>query len=58
VKGRDHFEVLDVHGLMLEWNLEKSGGKVWIGFIWIRIGTIDGRNGNEPAGSIKVREYF
>jgi hypothetical protein len=25
--------------LKLEWILEKYGGKVWTGFIWLRIGT-------------------
>jgi hypothetical protein len=40
LKGRDHSEELDVGGrLILEWFLEKQGGKGWTGFIWLRIGT-------------------
>jgi len=27
---------------MLEWILGKEGGKVWTGFIWLKIGTNDG----------------
>jgi hypothetical protein len=34
---------LDVDGkIILEWVTGKQGGKVWIGFIWIRIGNSDG----------------
>jgi hypothetical protein len=33
-------EDLGVDGMIiLEWLLEKYGGKVWTGFIWFRIGT-------------------
>jgi hypothetical protein len=43
VKGRDHLEEPGVDGrIILEWILRKQGGKVWIGFIWIRIRTSDG----------------
>jgi hypothetical protein len=28
--------------IILEWFLEKKGGYVWTGFIWLRIGTSDG----------------
>jgi hypothetical protein len=26
--------------IILEWMLGKKGGKVWIGFIWLKIGTV------------------
>jgi len=28
--------------IILEWILGKQGGKVWTGFIWLRIGSIGG----------------
>jgi hypothetical protein len=41
LKGKDRLE--DAHGrdgrIILEWILEKQGGKLWIGFIWLKIGT-------------------
>jgi hypothetical protein len=37
--GRDHSENLEVDGnIVIEWILGKQGGKLWIGFIWLRIG--------------------
>jgi hypothetical protein len=40
VKGRDHSEELGVDGkILLAWILGKQGGKVWTGFVWLRIGT-------------------
>jgi hypothetical protein len=40
LKRRDHSEDLVVDGkIILEWILEKYGGKVWIGFTWLRIET-------------------
>jgi hypothetical protein len=43
LKGRDHSEDLGVDGMIiLEWMLEKRGGKLWIGFVWLRTGTSDG----------------
>jgi hypothetical protein len=39
LKGRDHLEDLSIVGKMiLECILRKQCGKVWIGFIWLRIG--------------------
>jgi len=39
-KGRDHLEDLGIDGkVILEWMLGKEGGKLWTGFIWLRIGT-------------------
>jgi hypothetical protein len=37
LKGRDHLEDLGVDDTtILKWILEKSGGKMWIGFIWLQ----------------------
>jgi hypothetical protein len=42
-KERDHWEDQDVGGLtILKWILEKYDGMVWIGLIWLRIGTNGG----------------
>jgi hypothetical protein len=38
LKGRDHSEDLGVNReTILEWILGKYGGKVWSGFIWLRV---------------------
>jgi hypothetical protein len=43
LKGQDHLEDLGIdEKLILEWILKKLGGKVWTGFIWLRIGTSGG----------------
>jgi len=42
LKGRDHSEDLGMNGRILEWILEKFGGNMWTGVIWLRIGTSDG----------------
>jgi hypothetical protein len=43
IKGRDFSEDLEVdERIILEWILGKQGGKVWTGFIWLRIGTSGG----------------
>jgi hypothetical protein len=42
-KGRDHSEDLGVDGRsILKCILGKVGGKVWTGFIWLRIGISGG----------------
>jgi hypothetical protein len=39
-KERDHWEDQDVSGwTILKWILERYDGIVWIGYIWLRIGT-------------------
>jgi hypothetical protein len=40
--------------------LGKKGGRVWIGFMWLKIGTDGGscEHGNKPSGSIKGGEFF
>jgi hypothetical protein len=41
--GRDHLQDTGMSGrVILEWILEKQGGKVWTGFIWLGIGTSGG----------------
>jgi hypothetical protein len=40
--GRDHLEDLSIDGKILELVLWKKGGKMWTGFIWLRIGTSGG----------------
>jgi hypothetical protein len=43
VKGKDHLEDLGVDGkIILVWILSTSGGKVWSGCAWLRIGTSGG----------------
>jgi hypothetical protein len=43
LKRREHSEDLGVDGkITSECILEKYGGKVWTGFIWLRIGTTGG----------------
>jgi hypothetical protein len=42
-KKRDHWEDQDVGGwTILKWILEIYDGMVWIGLIWLRIGTSGG----------------
>jgi hypothetical protein len=43
---------------MSDWILGKQGGKVWAGFISLRIVTSDHENGNEPSGCIKDGELL
>jgi hypothetical protein len=39
-EGKNHSEDLVVDGrILLEWLLEKQGGRVWIRCIWLRIGS-------------------
>jgi len=40
--GRDHSEEVGVDGKILEWILGKYSGKVWSGFICLRIGASGG----------------
>jgi hypothetical protein len=55
-KERDHWEDQDVGGwTILKWILARLDGMIWIGLIWLRIGTSWGscEHGYEPSGSIK-----
>jgi hypothetical protein len=38
-EGRNHWEDLGIDGRTLRWILGKWGLGMWIGFIWLRIGT-------------------
>jgi hypothetical protein len=43
IKGRDYLEDPGIGWrIMLEWILATQGGKLWTGFIWLRIGTSGG----------------
>jgi hypothetical protein len=43
LKGRNHLEELGIDGKRIsDLILGKDGGKVWIGFIWLRIGPSGG----------------
>jgi hypothetical protein len=40
LKGRGQATYLSLDGkIILEWVLRNQGGKMWIGFIWLMIGT-------------------
>jgi hypothetical protein len=42
-KGRDHLEDVGVDcKIILEWILGKYDGRLWTGFIWLRMGTSRG----------------
>jgi hypothetical protein len=60
-KERDHWEHQCVGGLtILKWTLDREDGMVWIGLIWLRIGTSGGllEHGKEHSGSIKCWEIL
>jgi hypothetical protein len=43
LNGRDHVEDLGIDGrIILECIVRKQSGKIWAGFIWLRIGTSGG----------------
>jgi hypothetical protein len=43
VEGKGHWKDLDVgERTILKWIIEKYDGWIWIGFIWLRIGTSGG----------------
>jgi hypothetical protein len=43
LKGRDYLENLGIDGrITSELILEKQGGELWTGFIWLKIGTSGG----------------
>jgi hypothetical protein len=52
VKEKSYFEDLRTGGkTVLKWILEKQIGRVWTGFIWLKIGQVVGSC--EHRGSIK-----
>lgn len=56
-----HLEDLEVSGrIILKWIINKYDGMTFIGYIWLRIETMDGFcwHGNEPLGFIKRREFL
>jgi hypothetical protein len=53
LKGRSYSEDQGIGGRMiLELVLKKQGGKLWTGFIWLRIGTSDGLLGSIKGGDV------
>jgi hypothetical protein len=38
LKERDLLDDLGIDGKILKWIIKKSGGRVWTGYIWVRIG--------------------
>jgi hypothetical protein len=57
-QGKDHLEDMGVNGM----NLQETGGMVWTGLVWIRLGTGCGRAVVSAAmnllGSIKCGEFL
>jgi hypothetical protein len=61
LKERDHSEDLGREGrITLKCILRKYGGRVWNGFVRLRIGTGCGflQHVNDPSGSIKDGEFL
>jgi hypothetical protein len=57
LKGRDHSEDLGVDG-RIDWILEKCGGKVRTGCIWLRLVAVTCEHSNEPSISIIGGEFI
>jgi hypothetical protein len=54
-------EDLNIDGrITLELILGRKVGKIWTGFMWLRIGTSSRpfKHGNEPSGSIRGGEFL
>jgi hypothetical protein len=61
LKGKDHSEELLIDGRIIsKLVLGELGGRVWIGFMWLRIWASDGfcEHGNERSVSIKGGEFL
>jgi len=60
LQGIKHMENLGIDGRILEWILEKLGGKLWTRFIWFWIGPMMGscECGNGYLGSIQGRIFL
>jgi hypothetical protein len=62
-KDRDHKEDIEMgQKITLNWILEKYNGLLWIGLIWLSIGTHGGwgscEHGNAPSSSQKCWEIL
>jgi hypothetical protein len=44
----------------LKWILKKQGVRMWAGFMWLRIGTVEGfcEHDNKPLGSIRGMKFL
>jgi hypothetical protein len=61
LKERGHLEDLGIdERIILKWVLGEMAWSLWIGFIWLRIGTGEGsyEHSNEPLGSIKGGKFL
>jgi hypothetical protein len=59
LKGRDYSEdPQSVVSIILNWILSKQGARIWIAFIWIKIGTERVFLYNDTSGSIKGGEFL
>jgi hypothetical protein len=59
LKGRVHLEDLGIHGKIIVALIVGKDGKVWPGYLWLRVGSrgMPCEHSNEPSGSMKGREF-
>jgi hypothetical protein len=59
LKGIYQAEYLGVNAkIILGWILGKQRGKLWTGWMWLRIETSSGEHGNEPSVSVTGVEFL
>jgi hypothetical protein len=61
LKGTDHSVDIGIDGrLILKWILRELDGRVWTGFIWLRMGLVmcSCEHSNEPSVTVKGMVYF